>query len=216
MVRVDGRPLPVPPGIDRLVAPFVYAGPIREVLRALKYRNERAALPWLGAELAAVWRGAGLSGSPTWAPTSSARVRRRGFDQAALLARALSRVGGPAGSGVPAIGHPVVLLRRVRGPAQTGRGRHERAAVAGFVLRPGWWCAAPVVPERVVLVDDVVTTGATLAAAAAVLRAGGCRVVDALVVAWTPPPMAAPRRGDDPNRCRRGGAIDPSDTADRH
>ena len=207
MVRVGDRLLPAPTGIDRLVAPFVYAGPIRGVLRAVKYRNQRAALPWLGAELAAAWRAAGLSGSPTWAPTGPARVRRRGFDQAALLARALSRAGpmGPPrrSSGDELIGHPVALLRRARGPAQTGRGRRERVAVAGFALRSAWWWAGPAVPPRVVLVDDVVTTGATLAAAAAVLRAGGCRAVDALVVAWTAPPTVRSRRGEDGGRYRR-------------
>lgn len=213
MVRVGDRPLPAPPGVDRLVAPFVYAGPIRGVLRALKYGNQRATLPWLGAELAAAWQRARLSGSPTWAPTGPARVRRRGFDQAALLTRALRRAGGPAGAPNSSPDEwppdPVVLLRRARGPAQTGRGRDARAAVAGFALSTAWWRAEPVVPARVVLVDDVVTTGATLAAAAATLRAGGCLAIDALVVAWTPPPAAGRHRNG-------GGAIGPSDTADRH
>jgi len=180
------------PGIDRVVVCFEYGGPLRAVLTALKYRNNRSALPWLGRCLAEAWGEAGLDGVLTWAPTGAARARRRGFDQAELLAR---RLAAELRSDHVATAGPVPLLRRGPGPAQTGRGGRQRHEAVHFECRRRRWRPdPPPIPERVVLIDDVITTGATLAAAAATLAAGGCRRVDALVVAWTPPPRRVVQR----------------------
>ena len=108
----------------------------------------------------------------TWAPTSARRRRRRGYDQAELLARAVAwRLGVPCRR----------LLRRVddpRGP-QTGRTRAERLAGPTFVARRR-------VRGVVLVVDDVVTTGATLRAAETALLAGGARSVRSIAAAATP------------------------------
>ncbi len=107
-------------------------------------------------------------------PTARSRARRRGYDQAELLAAALARRTGLA---------LARCLTRVRGDdPQVGRSRAARlAALSGaFAPRPG---VEP--PARALLVDDVVTTGATFAACAEALHVAGCREVAALAYART-------------------------------
>lgn len=109
-------------------------------------------------------------------PLHPARIRRRGFAPAAVLARALARERG-----IPVL----AALRRVRDtPTQTGLDRSGRQRnVAGCFV------AARALPDASVwLVDDVVTTGATLGEAARALRAAGARRVAAVCLARTPAP----------------------------
>jgi len=158
--------LPVPPGLATCQAVFVYDAVAREALTGLKNRDERARVTELADELEPLVPA--IDGLVvTWAPTGGARRRRRGFDQAELLARAVARRRR-----VPV----VPLLRRLPGPAQAGRSLGERRSNPRFAaLRP---CARPVL-----LVDDVTTTGATLSAAAAALTLAGVHEVHGLVVA---------------------------------
>jgi ComF family protein len=163
--------LPCPPGLDRCAALLDYEGAGREVLARLKYRNARSSLPFLADGMAALVDPATVD-AVCWVPTSAARRRARGFDQAELLARAVARrLGRPA--------RP--LLRRRRGPPQTGRSVADRRAHGPRYAprrRP---------PPRVLLVDDVVTTGASVAAAARALRAAGAREVQVVAGARTRP-----------------------------
>jgi predicted amidophosphoribosyltransferase len=106
------------------------------------------------------------------APLHPRRLRRRGYNQAALVAEALGR----------RTGLEVADCLSRSGPAatQVGRDRAERrAGPAGSVE------VRAAVPERAILVDDVATTGATLAACASALRAAGSIEVLALVFART-------------------------------
>jgi ComF family protein len=164
-----------PPLVDGWVAAFAYEGVAREIVARLKYRNERAALPWLAAEMSAALaerHPGGLPAVVTWAPASALRLRRSGFDHGELLARAVARE----------LALPVArLIAREPGPSQTGRSRADRAP--GPPLRPA---AAAARGRAVLLVDDVVTTGATLSAAAAALRGAGATGVVALTAAATP------------------------------
>lgn len=172
-----------PTGFVAVVALLAYRGDARRLIAALKFRGNRATLAWLadGLVLRLLALGPALDPSAvvTWAPTSAARRRRRGFDQAELLARALAHRAG-----LPVLD----LLRRQPGLPVTGRPGAERAGLVHFVAR-----RAP--PPHVVVVDDVLTTGATLAAAGAVLRHHGAAGLVAAVAAATPPPG-----GPEPSR----------------
>jgi competence protein ComFC len=153
-------------------APVAYSGPARDLVRALKFRGATAVADAMAAQIAANAPAELLAGVLVPVPLHPRRLRRRGYNQAALIADALARRAGLEVAGC--------LVRSGSAATQVGRGRAERrAGPAGSVQLRGS------APDRAVLVDDVATTGATLAACAAALRVGGPVDVAALVFART-------------------------------
>jgi predicted amidophosphoribosyltransferase len=127
-------------------------------------------------------------------PLARRRFRERGYNQAALIARGLSR----------AWNLPVredLLSRRREAGSQTALTPEERAAnVAGAFTAAAAAPAAPPagVGPAVIIVDDVLTTGATLVAAAGSLAAEGWRHIGAVTFARALP---FERRVIQPNDC---------------
>lgn len=156
-------------GAQRLILPFKHADRT-ELAAPLARQMARAGAALLArAELIAP------------VPLHRLRLFRRRYNQAALLARRLSRL-----SGRPCA--PDLLVRTRSTPPLGGLGAAERAAVleGAFALRPG--AAARVNGRRVLLVDDVMTSSATAEACARALLAGGAAAVDVLAAARVPDP----------------------------
>lgn len=161
-------------------AALPFDGVARSAILSLKYRNRRPVAAHLArlmvSRLHLDAAGARRFDVVTWAPTSTARIRNRGYDQAELLAREVARrIGVPCRR---------LLYRSHSGHElpQTGRDRDERLGHGGpafrsRTVRPG---------VRVLVVDDVVTTGGTLVAAAAALRAAGIDHITLVAAAATP------------------------------
>ena len=177
--RQSLRPLggdPLEHGGLAVWAPFAYEGAARALVRALKFDGAERVAGTMGAQIAAT-AGDGPFAGVTLVPVplDPRRRRRRGYNQAELLARAVAARRGCVVADC--------LERTGSRGTQVGRGRSERlTALDGAVrVRPG-----TAVPSRALLVDDVMTTGATLAACAAVLRAAGAADVAAVTYARTP------------------------------
>jgi ComF family protein len=108
-------------------------------------------------------------------PTTALRLRERGYNQAALLARAYADRSGRT---------TLEALRRGMGASsQTGLQPAARLANVAGAFAPTEDAAADIAGEHLLLVDDVLTTGATVIACCDTLVAAGARCVSVLTFA---------------------------------
>lgn len=184
-----------PPAFARALAIGRYAPPLSRCVQALKYHRRSDAARDL-AELLAAALPASLArrvDAVVPVPSHASRVRERGIDHAAELARALA----------VAIDRPLLgALARIR-PTATQVGTSaatRRANVAG-----AFEALATVDGLCLLLVDDVLTTGATAGACAEALRAAGARRVWVATAARAAGPVAAAagRRYNPPPPARK-------------
>jgi ComF family protein len=166
-----------PPRYDRARAVARFAGPMRELVHDLKFRDRHDARALFGRWLKEAGREL-LAGAEVTVPVPLARTRllARRYNQAAILARELAHVSGLDYA-------PLALVRTRHTAPQVGLSRSERRRnVAGAFSVPER--ERPSIRGRnVLLVDDVITTGATANAAAGALKRAGARRVDVLALA---------------------------------
>jgi ComF family protein len=157
------------PHLSASEAAGIYAGSLREIIHAFKYGRRTSLARPLAALVHERCPGP-LDSADALVPVPLHRSRQheRGFNQAALIARALP---------VPCVD---ALIRVRSTPSQTDLPAEKRRSnVRGaFAVAEG-----AVLPPTIVLVDDVATTGATLSECARVLREAGAREVRAVAVA---------------------------------
>jgi competence protein ComFC len=149
---------------------FRFEGSARAAILRMKFSGEGAVASALGRAMAAVSADLLPADLITWVPLSRKRLSTRGYDQARLLARRVSReLDLPARS----------MLGRVRDiPPQARSRADERVAAID-----GLFVSKREAPASVLLVDDVLTTGATASECARVLMMAGARRVLLLTAA---------------------------------
>ena len=168
-----GACLADPPPFDRLRAAVAY-GPIA---RALALKLKHGARPGVAVTMARAMRRAvstmdeGTLVVPV--PLHRRRLWSRGYNQSALIARAVTALAG----GSLAID---LLERRRATPMLRGLnpGQRARTVAGAFAVAPVW--NAQLKGRSIVLIDDVYTTGATAKACAKVLRRAGAARIEVL------------------------------------
>ena len=161
----------------RCYAQYAYEGILRDVIRGVKFRGKKGHMAALGRLWARGLNEGDLTGVLVPMPLHRNKERARGFNQAGVLAQALS-----AGLG---IGMAQALVRRVDTAPQAGLHRSMRAEnVAGaFAVAKGYTPSG----KSFILVDDIYTTGASLNECARVLWEHGATQVAAIALAATLP-----------------------------
>jgi ComF family protein len=176
-----GECLADPPPFDRARVPFRYREPLNDLVGHFKYHRGLSDGRLLGELLARhIAHDHAAVDLLLPVPLHPARLRERGFNQAAELARVVSRV-----CGIP--WRSDLLVRDKPGASQREADRKTRLRN----VRAAFRCRSKPLPARVALIDDVITTGATVRAAAARLKQAGIDWVEIWAVARTPRP------GDD-------------------
>ncbi len=166
-----------PPSYDRGRAVARYDDLARLLARQLKYGDRLDLASTLGSWMARA--GAELLRDADLivpVPLHRSRLFTRRYNQAAVLAEAVSRL-----SGVKA--DSFLLARRRATKPQVGLSRAERLSNLSGAFQVGEEAKARLAGLRVLLVDDVLTTGSTVNLAAKALLRGGAKAVDVLVFA---------------------------------
>ncbi|MGD8373771.1 MAG: phosphoribosyltransferase family protein [Candidatus Woesebacteria bacterium] len=154
----------------------MYDGDVVKVIKMLKFERAKAAASPLARIL--------CNQLPLFCedtiivpvPTTSSRVRQRGYNQSMLIAK---HIGKEKQLKV------IDALGRDSSVRQLGASRQKRHEQ----IKDAFYCKkqSKVVNRDILLIDDVVTTGATLKAAAKILYASGAANIYVATVAKTPP-----------------------------
>ena len=159
-----------PMRFDGAVALGVYSGGMRELILALKHRENRDLAGYFAGRLAIQVRES--ADIVTCVPMSRLDFTLKGYNHAAALAEDVARIRGLA--------FDEHLLRKIR------RTQKQKALqLPERLLNPqgAFEASERARGKRVLVVDDVLTTGATLSACALPLRNAGARAVRVAVVA---------------------------------
>ena len=156
-----------------------YEGRVRDAVIRFKFKDH----PGYATEFGKILSGsikthlAGQYDLITWIPVSAERLKKRGYDQAMLLAMSAALELGDVAV--------ETLKKPVDTPAQSSLDGPEarKSNVLGAYCVPE---AVLVEGKRILLIDDVVTTGATLEEASRTLLDSGAKEVVAAALAQPP------------------------------
>jgi ComF family protein len=162
-----------PPPFNRARAAAIYDGSAAQAIKRFKFGGQMSYLPvmqnWLKRPVCMELVANADLIVPV--PLHSKRLKKRGFNQALLLAKAFPQVP---------LGRQVVVRVRHTVPQVDLKPRDRRENVKGAFAVPE---PALVKGKLILLLDDVYTTGATVRECAKALRRAGARRVEVLTVA---------------------------------
>ena len=159
-------------GFESARAPLKYEGVGKDIVHALKYRGYKRVVEKLAAPLMLQVLDDGRFDAVVPVPLHRSRLRKRGFNQAELLARGVAhRINAT-------VSDTLEVVHSTRDQVELSAAQ-RRANVAGAYTARG------PVRGRILLVDDVFTTGATMSACAGALVRAGAREVHTLSLCRT-------------------------------
>ena len=152
--------------IEQGRALFVYRGAVRKAMYRFKYTNRRRYAVFLAEEAKARlmdWMSERKIEAIVPVPMFRKKEKQRGYNQAELFARELSRC-----TGIPCESHIVFRMRNTLPQKELGDREREKNVksafqTSGFVVQY----------KRILIVDDIYTTGATVESVAHVLHRAG-------------------------------------------
>jgi len=168
-----------PPAFAHARAALTYDTGSRGLVTAFKHADRTDAAPAFAAWMTRVLGDLPRPGVIVPVPLHRRRLLRRRYNQAALLARELSRR-----LGVPAVPDALVRRRDTASQGTLAPAARRRNLAGAFAPHPERM--QHVRGQRVLLVDDVFTTGATVEACTRVLERSGAEGVDVVTLARVP------------------------------
>lgn len=157
-------------------SPLVYEGAAKQLIYSLKFGGKKYIAKLLGAMMADAYLNSGTDAEiVVFVPMSDAEKKKRGFNQAELLAREVGeRLGLPV--------LPALAKVKETSPQKELTGKERAENLKGcFAVSYAEWIAG----RRILLVDDVFTTGATANECARTLLKAKVRQVSVLTAAVT-------------------------------
>jgi len=166
------------PGYTSAIAPLYYDGLVRSSILRYKFSDMSVYSKIYGKLLARRIKTDfdGKYDIITWVPLSGERLKKRGYDQAMLLALAAALELDDVA---------VETLRKTADvPAQSGVGNAEKRRAN---IKDAYTASDPelVRDKRILLIDDIMTTGATLSECAVTLRNAGAKEIICACLAKT-------------------------------
>lgn len=164
--------------LDRCRSPFVYAKPISDMIKRLKYGNQRYLIDYFADALKITYLQNYFNADYfAFVPMTEKSQKKRGYNQSQMLAEELSKR-----TEVPVF-YGIIKTKETK--RQATLNRHERLNNLQEVFRIK---NKKLIKEKtVVIVDDVTTTGATAEVIAERLKKAGALKVYLITVASTPP-----------------------------
>ena len=154
---------------------FLHKDPVPGAVYRFKYRNRRSYGVQFAEKMAQRygeqikrWRIAEI----VPVPLHASRKRKRGYNQAEILAEQLSML-----TGIPVRSDVLFRIKNTVPQKKLGNEEREKNISGAFAVSRGWNA-----PENVLLIDDIYTTGSTLEHAAKMVRRAGAENVYFLTI----------------------------------
>ncbi len=175
---ICGECLKNPPSFKKVFSLFWYEGAIREIIHDIKFRQKYYYLPELfdlvKEKIDIFLSEIGNIDYIVPMPLSRKRKIQRGYNQALLIAKELSKMAK-----VPLLKD--FLIKNKELPPLMSLGREERFKN----IKGAFSIAKKKCVDRIVLVDDIITTTATVREASKTLKKGGCNEIYVFTICRT-------------------------------